>query len=94
MPSCLPACLPQPTVHRERLREGLQARLAMLEPYMARWPQALSLLAQASRGCGFGWVAGKDACFSVVAHVPNAGQCSLTLGFPTPGKDASCGKGA
>ncbi|PRW56755.1 ubiquinone biosynthesis mitochondrial [Chlorella sorokiniana] len=31
---------------RERLREGLQARLQMLEPYMARWPQALSLLAQ------------------------------------------------
>lgn len=31
---------------RDRLRKGVQARLQMLEPYMARWPQALSLLAQ------------------------------------------------
>lgn len=31
---------------RERLRTGLQLRLRMVEPYIAHWPQALSLLAQ------------------------------------------------
>ncbi len=32
-------------LRRERLQRGLRLRLGMLEPHIASWPQALSLLA-------------------------------------------------
>lgn len=35
-------------LRRQRLLRGLRLRLAMLEPYVASWPQALSLLAAPS----------------------------------------------
>lgn len=34
-----------PRTCRERLQRALRLRLGMLEPYLASWPQALSLLA-------------------------------------------------
>lgn len=59
---------------RGRLRVGVEARLRMLEPYVARWPQALSMLAQASQ-----WVqAGHNRC------LPRKLQSTAFLSMPPP----------